>query len=514
MTGASSSRSLGSAVTDVMSDLRAEATKQFAIRHGVAVASASLEQMLATATAPPDVVRMSHQMNEFNQSFLKSEKAFLETIVNMNKEEKVLTLFELFDRDGGGTVSSQEMARAFSKMDGGKTFKESLSAAMVSIAAYDVNDDGEMDIEEFGFFLQNLMGSLQVSMEDFAQFLALKIAFGDSGTAVLDDGIISLIQQSTESASRGVLEDAVVEVRMLMLFQLLDMGGTGKVIFEDVVKSMHGLLDFMDATPRQALLLAADANPDLALDYPQFSSLFLNVLSSCMLNFHEIANEMTLAVCKNDFTREDLLALFAVNEIQNLADSSANLDPEVAEALEYSRMTKLFDLWDLDHSGYLDFSELVLGLRKFHETKNVEDTVKESVAAILAYDEDNDQQFDRKEFAAFMVQFAHGTEVPLKELIDFMLVEFVMKENKEEEASYIESVKGQVKSQFKMYTGEADKQGVCGMRGLWSQLTANGGGRQGSQGTLETHDTTKSDPAYTDHTKQSRSNRSVKTWSN
>lgn len=42
--------------------------------------------------------------------------------------------------------------------------------------------------------------------------------------------------------------------------------------------------------------------------------------------------------------------------------------------LEYQRLQRLFDLWDLDHDDTLDMSEFALGMRKFSQAKDIDTT--------------------------------------------------------------------------------------------------------------------------------------------
>jgi hypothetical protein len=133
----------------------------------------------------------------------------------------------------------------------------------------------------------------------------------------------------------------------------------------------------MDEIPRQALLLCFEGDREhRTLDYSQFSSLILNVAAAGSLNFHEICNSMTLSYCKNDVTWTDLSDLF-VHDDTFLASASdceihsegfhrsrGTQDPNL-DAVQQGKLNRLFDLWDMDHSGDLDFEEVVLGFRKF-----------------------------------------------------------------------------------------------------------------------------------------------------
>lgn len=433
--------------TDGGENPRLEASKHLAIRHASAVAAASIEKKLASTTSTNETVRLTRHLTELQRCSLQSELGFLDVLGKMTNEQMLQTLFELFDTDGSGTVSAQEMARCLKKMDTGKSFSESLDAAVLSIHAFDTDNDGAMDIQEFADFVEDLVHSLQCSFQDLAQFLTLRVAFADSGSSVLDEAIVALVQDSTDSAtSVENFNDAVVEVRMMLLFQMIDWNGREEVVFESVVKSLFHVTKHMDEIPRKALLMVSESSDTehRVLDYQQFSSLLLNVVAAGSLNFHDVANSMTLAYCKDDVTTVDMSDLFVSDETYQKAleqSDSAGNDKDVLDVLEYGRLNRLFDLWDLDHSGQLEFSEFVLGMRKFHEAKEVERTLEESVAAMLSFDKNKDQKLDRKEFATLLTQFAKVAKVPLHELIDFMVVTSAVKDNSQVEKAYIESVK-------------------------------------------------------------------------
>jgi len=171
---------------------------------------------------------------------------------------------------------------------------------------------------------------------------------------------------------------------------------------------------------------------------------------------------MTLAICKNTGTRNDLAALFLGDDIYNLSlddNKHEKTESEIEDALEYGRMSRLFDLFDLDHSGTLEYSEFALGMRKFQEAKDIDTTVEETMAAMVAYDTNNDQKLDRKEFAEFLVHFAEASDVSISELIDFMVVTSSLRDNSEAEEKYIASIKDRTINEIRQRARAAGKQG-------------------------------------------------------
>lgn len=144
------------------------------------------------------------------------------------------------------------------------------------------------------------------------------------------------------------------------------MAGAGDTVpFEIVVKSLYHVTQKMDEKLKQALLMCTDNDEvERILDYAQFSSLLLSIVTAGSLDFHDVANSMTLSYCKNDVSRTDLTEFFLSDDTHR-AVVAATDHTNTLDALQDGRMNRLFDLWDTDHSGDLDFEEVVLGFSTF-----------------------------------------------------------------------------------------------------------------------------------------------------
>jgi Ca2+-binding EF-hand superfamily protein len=196
---------------------QAQASAHMACRHAAAVAAASIEKKLTTTLSTSETVQLTRSLTELQKCSLQSELGFMDTLLDMNEEEVLYTLFSLFDSDGSGSVDKNELARNLKKLDQ-RSLSESLDIALLSIHVFDSDGDGCMDHGEFADFLEDLVNGLECSLADLAQFLTLRVAFCDNGTAILDDAIVALVQDSTTSVmSVEDFDDAVVEVRMLLL---------------------------------------------------------------------------------------------------------------------------------------------------------------------------------------------------------------------------------------------------------------------------------------------------------
>ena len=72
------------------------------------------------------------------------------------------------------------------------------------------------------------------------------------------------------------------------------------------------------------------------------------------------------------------------------------------ETLADRRLHRLFELWDQDQTGKVDFKELCLGLKSLDKDTAIEDIAADAARAIIAFDADSDQMLSRKEFSDFM----------------------------------------------------------------------------------------------------------------
>ena len=118
--------------------------------------------------------------------------------------------------------------------------------------------------------------------------------------------------------------------------------------------------------------------------------------------------------------RADEAYSLAREKEKTLKKSIKNLDP-----FSYQRVLRLFDLWDADGSGYLDFNELFDGLRRYQAASNnghTRESVEKGVKMLMEGDVDGDQQLDREEFAVSIMKYAETVGTDLHELIDFICV--------------------------------------------------------------------------------------------
>lgn len=97
----------------------------------------------------------------------------------------------------------------------------------------------------------------------------------------------------------------------------------------------------------------------------------------------------------------------------------------------------------------ISVAELALGMRKFHDQKDIDETVEDSISSMITFDTNRDGRLDKAEFARFIEQLAIASNAELNELLDFMVVTSVSRENSIEEVRYVEQIGKKVQQELK-----------------------------------------------------------------
>ena len=132
--------------------------------------------------------------------------------------------------------------------------------------------------------------------------------------------------------------------------------------------------------------------------------------------------------------------------MENLSEGDA---PDTMDIIQYRKMERLFILWDTDNDMSISVAELALGMRKFHEQKDIDETVEDSISSMITFDANHDGRLNKPEFAHFIEQLAIASDVEMNELLDFMVVTSVSKKNSIEEVRYVEYIGKKVQKQLK-----------------------------------------------------------------
>jgi Ca2+-binding EF-hand superfamily protein len=120
------------------------------------------------------------------------------------------------------------------------------------------------------------------------------------------------------------------------------------------------------------------------------------------------------------------------------------------DALSYGKMHKLFDLWDKDGDGYLQYDEILSGMRKYQKAMDIGESVQRTSLVMLAFDENSDQKLSREKFALALTKFANDLHVDIQELIDFLVVVSVRADNTDEEEAYFKAISPQATAEIQL----------------------------------------------------------------
>ena len=292
--------------------------------------------------------------------------------------------------------------------------------------------DGQMTTTEFQKFLNVLLPASDCTLDEFVDLMIINALFNDECYA-----------------------NEPVDERMIMLFLLFDTEGANEVDFKRVAVSLSEMTGDMDENTKTAwstLLMYAEEH-ERHLTYPEFARLLMNVAAAANMEFDHIADALTVATTRRKEKGTELSSIFQEDHLSRAVNSSNQGDTaenggDGLSDLQHGRLNRLFDLWDLDHNQRLDVSELVLGLRKFQDAKNLATTVEESISTMLAFDANKDGELDREEFALFLSRFAKAAHTELDELIDFMVVQSALKDNDEAEKAYVKTLGEKAQAQL------------------------------------------------------------------
>mmetsp|Transcript_3479 Transcript_3479/g.5334 ORF Transcript_3479/g.5334 Transcript_3479/m.5334 type:complete len:445 (-) Transcript_3479:133-1467(-) len=398
----------------------------------------------------PEFVKRSRAQIEFEMRTLQAELNLLDELSTMTDDEKLHTLFALLDKNGDQYIDANEFADGIRKVRGDVDFEEGLALSIDRISTFDKNEEGTLNFEEFENAIHTLSNELGCTFHDLSEMLVVQVVFSKTGNSRLENmaGEMALEEITKSVLAEEEYRKALRDKRMKALFGMFDINGDGEIDFKEVVIGMYKLTEDIEGSSKLALnaLLMYDDNNSRTLDYKQFAKLILNVVSASPdhVKFDDVADIMTRLACDPvQISSEELSQLSSIDKsLQTTEDVQEAYDDDVGilNTELYQRVNKLFDIFDVDHDGGIDFHEFALGLRKFEETTNLNRTVEETIAVMNEFDKDSKNKLNRKEFIAFLTKFAKTAEVNLSDLVDFMVVKSTLRENTDEEKDYLNAI--------------------------------------------------------------------------
>eukprot|EP00527_Entomoneis_sp_CCMP2396_P002883 CAMPEP_0198150216 /NCGR_PEP_ID=MMETSP1443-20131203/49969_1 /TAXON_ID=186043 /ORGANISM="Entomoneis sp., Strain CCMP2396" /LENGTH=443 /DNA_ID=CAMNT_0043815469 /DNA_START=61 /DNA_END=1392 /DNA_ORIENTATION=- len=218
--------------------------------------------------------------------------------------------------------------------------------------------------------------------------------------AILDFEILTL------QAKKQLLEDLSLmsdDEKKETLFLLLDKdmdGSLDAVELADGLRKVRGDVSFEESLAIAVeRVLQFDKEGEGKLSLEDFGS-FVETLSEALgASFHELSELLVMQVmfAEGNTDMEDLAGAIVEDQV-----TEAIKEEEVAlKAIADKRMKVLFHLFDADHSGRVDFKEVVVGMFKI--TEDAAGASKAALMALLMFDENSDRSLDYEEFARFMI---------------------------------------------------------------------------------------------------------------
>mmetsp|Transcript_14275 Transcript_14275/g.35825 ORF Transcript_14275/g.35825 Transcript_14275/m.35825 type:complete len:417 (+) Transcript_14275:165-1415(+) len=290
-------------------------------------------------------------------------------------------------------------------------------------------------------------------IETYQDGLSAVDAKEDKNYEKLEQGL-----HDAKKISKSILNDP----KMMELFVLFDKDKKSSVDFKDVAIGLYQLTDDMKDAQRQAaaLLLMMDEHDQRTLIYEKFAKLIMAMTAISGIGFEVMYDQLKEALQQNKPVPEEFLNEIRVTqqELHLTRDKikEKENDKKTLDALSYSRTSKLFEQWDTDNSGTIDFQELLVGLRKYQRAvmKNSFDASKSNVATnasamadveknalmVMGHDNDSNQELDKEEFAVAMADYAELIDVDLHELIDFMCAVASQPESEADKVSEYENM--------------------------------------------------------------------------
>ena len=417
-----------------------EAHNLLALRKSASIALVSLNAKCNRTKSMKDLVHLSRNRLCLQEKIIECELHFCGLLHTLSQDDINHILFVLFDCDESGYVSIAELAEGLRRLHQVSAIHEVMDVAEEIFERFDDKHDGKLWRVELGHFLESLRESMDCSLAEISELLVRQIAFSQNGEQVLHDLVSNLMQ-----GSNGAIDDfhdAITEVRMILLFDMLAQGETCVVPFQLAVKHLlsSGLIDKI---PRE-ILIKLDRSSRRVMDYPEFADLVIDLtehlseLHPNEVELHDVANDFTLSVLCTD-SDANFEAIFSQEGVFERAKEISVMEMTEDE-LEFGRMGRLFTLFDIDHDGTIGPHELVLGMRKIQIRKPVDEIISESINALFCFDKDGDQVLDRWEFGKLFSALAKSNGVDLDAMLGYMLVRSVLQDSSNSEKEYIAAV--------------------------------------------------------------------------
>lgn len=151
-----------------------------------------LLEMHREAPADPEDLR---KLKSALLTDVMSEMKHADNVVNTLQDVRCALLFQMFDRDGSGGVSFQELALGLRTFNPSSSLSDSAAVAATMMLAFDEDENNVLDPVEFADFLSTFCETIGASFDEMADYLVVSCALQNSSTE-RDVALLESIQPS------------------------------------------------------------------------------------------------------------------------------------------------------------------------------------------------------------------------------------------------------------------------------------------------------------------------------
>jgi Ca2+-binding EF-hand superfamily protein len=362
-------------------------------------------------------LKNTHKELKQQISKLQGHIKFIQELATMNDAKRIDLLFQMIDRDGGGTVDAEELAAAMRRNDE-LSFSDSIEKAIDMVAMFDKDGNLNMDKDEFRSYVAAMVKELGVTVPDFTEFLIVQLLLSEETPEEKQAGDLARDKINLEVRKRQELLAALASDYLSEAFEMMDFENKGEVMFQEVAKALQQTTKNESKAAQKALtvLLMMDRNDTRTLNYEQFGRLILGVAKTTGKSSDETADDLMCSL-ESQSTWEDASQFTENESFEAKKDYIDSVDD-----LTNRRLKKLFTLWDADGDGDISREELANGLDIFQRASGINVDAKAIAQALVVGfgEKGNSQQLSPRDFAQAMIMYAKQFGVEIHSLIDFM----------------------------------------------------------------------------------------------
>jgi len=192
------------------------------------------------------------------------------------------------------------------------------------------------------------------------------------------------------------------------------------------------------------LLLMMDREDKRTVNYEQFGRLMMNIVATFGSDktFDQVADELVMALTTNTtISEQDMTSLivadavyadFQTQQIEQHATTPDLHHQENDSAVSFGRLQKLFELFDVNNDGGIDYDEMEDGLTQYEKSAGLSNNLQGLLHAQFE-GKQFDEGLNKQEFARVMHMYSDQFGVDLHQLIDFMCLTAVLPRDRAEQ---------------------------------------------------------------------------------